>query len=253
MKDLYATARPHHAPPIPGALDGVARLRALGFRLVIVTAREQRDMPETMRWLGEHFPGASPLRHRPDRGARGLTGCADVFESVVCTGLGKDAVDWTGNEIPTKLTKPEVRGHLLPSHSYLTRSRGKVCRSLKALALIDDALENALACATSDPPTPVLLFGANEWNKRVSRVSSVAPSGSGAEAHERSTVREGDAAGIDITQMSFAERLRYENGREFWHDDARAAESRVPEGAPVTRVRDWDEVVRWFVKHHPAA
>lgn len=61
VKDLYGSGRPYHAPPMPGASENVARLRAMGFHLVIVTAREKREMDATMRWLDEHFPSAYGL------------------------------------------------------------------------------------------------------------------------------------------------------------------------------------------------
>jgi hypothetical protein len=116
------------------------------------------------------------------------------------------------------------------------RWRWQVCRALGAIALVDDALENALACATGDPPTTALLLGANEWNTRLS----------GVEAEENAP-----AGGVDVTQMSFAQRLKHAGGREFWKEDAARAREKIPARAPLVRVKDWEEVVRWVEENGP--
>lgn len=76
-------------------------------------------------------------------------------------------------------------------------------------------------CASHTPPTPVLLFGDYEWNKRQSL----------------STDHRND--------MTFARRLETE-GPEFWKNDDRKVV--YPEGAPLWRVRDWGETIRWIEK-----
>lgn len=121
-----------------------------------------------------------------------------LFDSVICTGQFKDAHK-TGHEVVTKLSKAQV------------------CADLGAKLLIDDSAENALQCATSKHPTPVLLFGDYQWNKRIS--------GSG------------DAK----DEMAFDRRLAAEGGREFWKEETVA----IPEGVPLKRAKDWSEVVRW--------
>ncbi|KAJ7225935.1 hypothetical protein GGX14DRAFT_349237 [Mycena pura] len=96
-------------------------------------------------------------------------------------------------------------------------SKAQVCADLKAQVLIDDSSENAIQCSIASSPTTVLLFGDYEWNKRIS------------------------VAGDGSDEMSFDERLAAGGGREFWKEETLA----VPEGAPVERVKDWSEVVRW--------
>ena len=86
--------------------------------------------------------------------------------------------------------------------------------------MIDDSLENALKCATADPPVPILLFGDNQWNQRLAKYSDIKE------------------------EISFAERLKREGGREFWKEEGVT----FPEGAPLARVKDWNEVVEW-IKH----
>ena len=83
--------------------------------------------------------------------------------------------------------------------------------------LIDDSLENAMKCLDHSPPIRVLLFGDNEWNKRESKYTDIK------------------------TELSFDQRLKKEGGREFWKEEA----VKIPEGAPLTRVNGWDEVIAW--------
>jgi phosphoglycolate phosphatase-like HAD superfamily hydrolase len=89
VKKLYASGRPYHAPPLPGAPDGAQRLRALGYALVIVTAREPHEMVETQRWLRERFP-------------------VGTFEATVCNGAKEDAFDREARVVATTLSKLEV-------------------------------------------------------------------------------------------------------------------------------------------------
>jgi hypothetical protein len=92
-----------------------------------------------------------------------------------------------------------------------------VCQDLNAELLIDDSAENALPCAIDS--TRVLLFGDYEWNKRISTSSD------------------------QKDDMSYDIRLKNESGREFWKNE----KLEVPEWAPLWRVKDWSEVVRWVI------
>ncbi|KAG8686053.1 hypothetical protein FRC09_014377, partial [Ceratobasidium sp. 395] len=44
-------------PPVDGALEGIKALKALGYRLEIVTARSTRHQPMTEDWLSRWLPG----------------------------------------------------------------------------------------------------------------------------------------------------------------------------------------------------
>jgi len=44
--------------PVPGAREGVQELRNMGYRLVVVTAREKQHAALSCRWLNLHFFGA---------------------------------------------------------------------------------------------------------------------------------------------------------------------------------------------------
>jgi hypothetical protein len=89
---------------------------------------------------------------------------------------------------------------------------------LKAVLLIDDSAENAIQCVTAEKPVQTLLFGDYEWNKRLSGP--------------------GDAR----DEMAYDVRLEREGGRKFWEEESVP----IPEGAPLHRVRDWGEAIRWI-------
>lgn len=165
-----------------------------------------------------------------------------LFDSIICTGQFEDTSSLKeGHEMITKLTKRDV------------------CAGIGAQLLIDDSLENALLCtspspdsstvkpsaatAPSDPaspfpsfslsnastttsssaPTPTLLFGQFEWNKRQSFSTDNRP------------------------EAAFDARLAAE-GPEFWKKDDVDIEAKAKEGLPLWRVRDWAEAVRWIGK-----
>lgn len=129
--------------PIEGAQEGIAALRQLGYRLIIITARNEHTRDASWEWTQRHFPGC--------------------FEEIICTGQfalqqrldGVPGAD-QDNVVPKKLTKAEV------------------CIRIGAKLLIDDSLENAMTCAEYVSPNgdgvapPVLLFGDYQWNKRLS-------------------------------------------------------------------------------------
>lgn len=126
VEEFYKTPRLYEAPPVPGALEGVTALKERGFRLVVVTARQQQELPRTEEWIDKYFTG--------------------IFEEIICTGMSQETLaDETA--MMTKLSKADV------------------CKKLGAVLMIDDSLENALKCAHADPPQPILLFGEYQWNK----------------------------------------------------------------------------------------
>ena len=90
--------------------------------------------------------------------------------------------------------------------------------------LIDDSLENSLKCLNHIPPIQVLLFGDNQWNKRESKYTDI------------------------NAELSFAQRLEKEGGREFWKDE----EVKIPEGGSLTRVDTWEGVVAWVEEQRKA-
>ncbi|CCM00320.1 uncharacterized protein FIBRA_02350 [Fibroporia radiculosa] len=140
VEEYYATSRLYEASPVEGAIQGVRSLKDLGFLLVIITARQPRELENTEKWLDKHFPG--------------------IFETVICTGMSQETLA-DERVLATKLSKAQSNFGL------------KVCKTLGAKLMIDDSLENSLKCMRSDPPQPVLLFGDYQWNKREANYSHI--------------------------------------------------------------------------------
>ena len=57
MREYYKTTRIDNAFPVPDALDGVKRLKEMGFKLVVVTARTIQERERSLFWVDRHFPG----------------------------------------------------------------------------------------------------------------------------------------------------------------------------------------------------
>ncbi|KAI0803115.1 hypothetical protein BC629DRAFT_1491838 [Irpex lacteus] len=178
VEEFYQTDYLDKAQPIPGALEGLQKLKQLGYRLVIVTARQRRELDRSAQWIEKHYPG--------------------IFEDMICTGQSQETLA-EDNLFVTKLSKADI------------------CVKLGAKFLVDDSLENSLKCATHPTPTPVLLFGKNEWNQRLSKYNDIKD------------------------EQSFEQRLEKEGGREFWKEENIV----IPEGIPLTRVDNWEGVLRW--------
>ncbi|CDO70228.1 hypothetical protein BN946_scf184942.g28 [Trametes cinnabarina] len=181
VEQFWKTDYIDKAPPVPGALDALTKLKNMGYRLVVVTARQPRELDRSLAWLERNFPG--------------------IFETMICTGQSMETLT-DEHELVTKLSKADV------------------CRKLKAKFLVDDSAENAVKCVTTEPQVPVLLFGGYAWNQRVAQYSDVKK------------------------EVSFEERLKREGGREFWKEE----KLELPEGAQLTRVKDWEEVMQWVEK-----
>ncbi|KAF8139983.1 hypothetical protein EV363DRAFT_1311270 [Boletus edulis] len=197
VKDFYATKWVSSIQPIEGAQEGTAVLRDLGYRLVIITARNEHIRDASWEWTQRHFPG--------------------FFQEIICTGQfaaqqRPDGVPEQTNVVTKKLTKAEV------------------CIRIGAKLLIDDSLENAVACAEHVSPNgddivpSVLLFGDYQWNKRLSLPE---------DEHD---------------DMTYARRVELRNGdTDFLVEDARRGEgalARANEKRVVRRVKDWKEVVK---------
>ena len=181
-----------------GAQEGTATLRRLGYRLVIITARNEHVRNASWEWVQRYFPGH--------------------FEEIICTSqfANQQRLDGTVNQTkvpPKKLSKAEV------------------CIRIGARLLIDDSLENALACAeyfthSGDcVPPSVLLFGGYQWNKRLSLYE---------DEHD---------------DMAYARRVELARGStDFLVEDIRKGEEALARANAkrlnfVQRVKDWREVV----------
>ncbi|RDX56226.1 hypothetical protein OH76DRAFT_1396566 [Lentinus brumalis] len=183
VEEFWLTDYLDRTPPVEGAYEGLITLKNMGYRLVLVTARQQRELERSLQWLEKHFPG--------------------LIDWMICTGQSQETLA-DEKELLTKLSKADV------------------CRKIGAKLLIDDSVENALKCVTTEPPVPVLLFGDYQWNKRVGRYKDIA------------------------SEVSFEDKLKREGGREFWKEED--VDKEIPPGAPLTRVKNWKEVLEWVEK-----
>lgn len=95
-------------------------------------------------------------------------------------------------------------------------SRDQVLLEIEAAVLVDDSLENAIACVSGPATVPVFLFGGWEWNRRHS--------------HMRESM-------ADLDDLSFAERQA--RGMS-WHADT-IRDEELPKG--IERTQNWPAVV----------
>ncbi|KAG2754434.1 hypothetical protein P692DRAFT_20827618 [Suillus brevipes Sb2] len=206
VKAFYASGRMAQAQPVPGAREGVEALCALGYRLIIVTARGKDSHADSWAWVERWFPGC--------------------FHSMICTGqfanVGKRETDGV-----------DALASARKDHEVATQlSKAEVCIDIGAKLLIDDSMENALACAYHIPldgvtkPPPVLLFGSYEWNKRLSLASD------------------------ECNDMVYEVRLQREGGKFLEEDVKRGVDilEQANTHLSVRRAGDWGEVVRYITE-----
>ncbi|KAG1864636.1 hypothetical protein DFJ58DRAFT_904855 [Suillus subalutaceus] len=195
VKAFYTSGRMAQAQPVPGAREGVEALCALGYRLIIVTARGKDSHADSWAWVERWFPGC--------------------FHSMICTGqfanAGKRATD--GIDALTSARK---------DHEVATQlSKAEVCIDIGAKLLIDDSMENALACAYHIP-----LDGVTKPPPRLSLASD------------------------ECNDMVYEVRLQRE-GPKFLEDDEKRGDEILEQAntrLSVRRVGDWSEVVRYVTK-----
>ncbi|KAL4068306.1 hypothetical protein V8B97DRAFT_1918793 [Scleroderma yunnanense] len=212
VREFYKTNWIEHVRPVPGAKEGVETLRQLGYRLVIVTARNKNVEHASWEWAKRHF--------------------GDAFECIICTGQFASA---------QQAVVDGVYKNLNPNgeHSLATKSsKAQVCIDIGAKLLIDDSVENAMACVTyeappgvEDVPPKVLLFGEYEWGKRLSRRST----------DERD-------------EMTYANRVDAEGGNQFLKQDCMHCEEEMAavDSKQVERVKGWREVVAYVTAEKAA-
>ncbi|EIW86468.1 hypothetical protein CONPUDRAFT_86438 [Coniophora puteana RWD-64-598 SS2] len=202
VRDFYTTGRIFDAIPVPGAKEGVMALRNMGYRLVVVTARGNDWHTSSWAWVEKHFPG--------------------LFHSLICTGQFANSGPKQANGSVFTATK---------------LSKADVCIDLGAKVLIDDSIENALSCARHKPmqessqntlgPPTVLLFGAYQWNSRISSQST----------DERE-------------DMAYDSRVERTGGTSFLDEDQAAAQLELDDvnfgKTRICRVKDWSAVVKWI-------
>ncbi|KAI6005117.1 hypothetical protein F5J12DRAFT_834830 [Pisolithus orientalis] len=204
VREFYQTGWIEHVPLVSGAKEGVEALRRMGYRLIIVTARNKEVEHASWKWVNRHF--------------------GDLFECIICTGQFANA---------QKAVSDGTYKHFVANngHAVATRlSKAQVCMDIGAKLLIDDSVENAMACMrhTAESgggvaPPHVLLFGSYEWNKRLSQHSE------------------------EQDDMVYAKRIEVEGDNRFLERDVIHCEEELRKvNSPkvrVKRVQDWNEVV----------
>ena len=76
------------------------------------------------------------------------------------------------------------------------------------------------------------------------RLSSKGPGGEDTYTTHLPAGRYGDVK----NETSFEDKLKREGGREFWKEERAQLDKEIPEGAPLTRVKNWREVLEWVEK-----
>ena len=87
VEEFWLTDYLDRTPAVPGAHAGLSALANRGFRLVLVTARQPRELERSLRWLERHLPG--------------------LFDWIICTGQSQETLA-DEKEMVTKLSKADV-------------------------------------------------------------------------------------------------------------------------------------------------
>jgi hypothetical protein len=135
-------------PPIEGAQRGTRKLKEAGFKLVVITARMHDIAEDSVEWLEEHFPG--------------------IFDTIYFTSAFQTAQEETQHLITENSGPPAHRhtsshptdpgGHHVPAYS-IPRKKSDVCLHVGAIALVDDAIENAFDVHQNANIVECLVYG----------------------------------------------------------------------------------------------
>jgi 5'(3')-deoxyribonucleotidase len=144
--------------PIEDAQRGTKRLKDAGYKLVVITARMDSIAEDSVAWVEKHFPG--------------------IFDTVYFTSafqnLGK------AEHLVTEVSGPpahrhtsthptDPRGMHLPAYS-VPRKKSDVCLYIGAIALVDDAIENAFEVRENAGIVECLLYGKWRWNRTLHKM-----------------------------------------------------------------------------------
>ncbi|KAG8948307.1 hypothetical protein FRC00_008666 [Tulasnella sp. 408] len=167
--------------------------------------------PETLNKLkvyhrSRDFRNLKPVPYA----AKGLAGLKSLgFRAYTCEWLNANAFE----EIICTSTFSKSGPEAMKENPWAGKSKAEVIKTVGAVLLIDDSLENASTCAAAG--IHVLLFGDYPWSQRQSRTST------------------------PQDMMSRAERIRSGDDK-FWEREV------VTDLPPmVRRVGSWQDVVAW--------
>jgi len=191
-------------PPIEGAKRATKRLKEVGFKLVVITARMHDIADESVEWLEEHFPG--------------------IFDTIYFTSAFQANQEKT-EHLVTEISGPPAHKHTsthptnpgeqhVPAYS-VPRKKSDVCLHVGAIALIDDAIENAFDVhQNAGNIVECLIYGKWKWNITLHRAD---------------------------TEEDF---LSYEELRQRGIDVAKSPPTPLPNG--LKRTETWTEVVNYL-------
>lgn len=148
-------------PPIEGAQRGTRRLKDAGYKLVVITARMHDIAEESIEWVEKHFPG--------------------IFDTIYFTSAFQSTEKETQNLI-TEISRPPAHKHTsshptnpggqhIPAFS-VPRKKSDVCLHVGAMALIDDAIENAFDIHQNASIVECLVYGQWKWNLTLHRADT---------------------------------------------------------------------------------
>ncbi|BEI82408.1 hypothetical protein CcaverHIS002_0302760 [Cutaneotrichosporon cavernicola] len=137
---LYRAGLMDRPKLLPGAREGLTKLKGMGYSLIVITARSEVQREGTEAWLEDNLP--------------------DLFDEIHFTGAFNHLIPATHAEHEGHAAKRAVVSHK-------KRTKHEVMKQTGAMLLVDDSAENALAAAKADEPPRVLLFGSYPWNAEI--------------------------------------------------------------------------------------
>jgi 5'(3')-deoxyribonucleotidase len=159
VREFLLSPIANEIPPIEGAQRATKRLKEAGYRLVVITARMHDISQDSVEWLEKHFPG--------------------IFETVYFTSAFQTAEKDT-EELVTEISGPpahkhtnshptDPRGGHIPAFS-IPRKKSDICLHVGAIALIDDAIENAFDVHQNAGVVECLVYGKWKWSLTLHRM-----------------------------------------------------------------------------------
>lgn len=205
VREFLLSPIANEIPPIEGAQRGTKRLKEAGYKLVVITARIHDIANESVEWLEKHFPG--------------------IFDTIYFTSALQEDTEQPVTEISgppahkhTNSHPTDPRGEYIPAYS-VPRKKSDMCLHVGAIALIDDAIENAFDVYENARMVECLVYGQWKWNITLHRMDR---------EEDQWSYDQAKAKGIVIEALK---------------------PTPLPEG--VKRTKTWTEVVEHFKKLEP--
>ena len=159
VREFLLSPHANDIPPIEDAIHGTRKLKEAGYTLVVITARMHEIAQSSVEWLEKHFPG--------------------IFDTVYFTSAFQTHPDDAADLI-TEISGPPPHKHTsshptdpwgqhIPAYS-IPRKKSDVCLHVGAVALVDDAIENAFDVHENARIVECLVYGPWRWNITLHRM-----------------------------------------------------------------------------------